>query len=115
VTSGTKRTVTGIRSECAANFKHLVWKKIRFAGCYVLPYFAVKIQLPSYMWKENGLLRGSSKLCEGVADVYCFSVAVINTVKISKGAQEFPAEHINLLSCCTCSAFAFSSTRGWAH
>jgi hypothetical protein len=72
VTSGTKRTITGIRWECAANFKHLVWKKIRFASYYVLPYFAGKTLLPPYLWMEYGLLRGSSKLCEGAADVFCF-------------------------------------------
>ena len=72
VTSATKRTITGISSECAANFKHLVWKKFRFASYYVLPYFAGKTLLPAYLWKENGLLRGCSELCEGAADVYCF-------------------------------------------
>jgi hypothetical protein len=70
VTSATKLTITGIRSEFAANSKHLVWKKIGVASYYVLPYFAGKTLLPTYLCKENGLLRGSSKLCEGAADVY---------------------------------------------
>jgi len=38
--------------------------------------------------------------------VYCFLVAVIIAVKISKGHREFAAAHISLLSYCMCSAFA---------
>jgi len=64
-------------------FYYLVWKNILIASYYVLPYVAGKTLLLAYLWKENGLLRGSSKLCDGAADVYCFSVVVINTVKIS--------------------------------
>jgi hypothetical protein len=56
-----------------------------------------------------------SVLCEGAADVYCFSVTVINTVKISKGAQRVPAEHISLLSCCMCIAFACFLQREVGH
>jgi len=44
-------------------FYYLVWKKILVASYYVLPYFAGKTLLPAYLWKGNGLLRGSSKLC----------------------------------------------------